>query len=110
MQDCRRFGIDPSNLPTGTIVGKATIFDTKRYQTKKELVADKKYHFARNDYFSSKTFGFLLKNPKEFKLPIPAKGKLGFFDVDLSSATIKDDDLASEIFDEEYRTRWINHH
>lgn len=109
-QDCKRLGINPNVLPTGVIVGKATIFDTKRYQTKKELVADKKQHFASGDYFSNKTFGFLLKNPKEFKLPIPAKGKLGFFDVDLSSTKIKDDDLTSEIFDEEYRTQWINHH
>lgn len=109
-QDCKRLGINPNILPTGVIVGKATIFDTKKYQTKKELVADKKHHFASDDYFSSKTFGFLLKSPKEFKLPIPAKGKLGFFDVDLSSTKIKDDDLTSEIFDEEYRTQWINHH
>ena len=95
---------------TGAIVGKATIYDTKKYQTKKEFLSDKKHHFAPENYFTEKTFGFFLKSTKEFNIPIPAKGKLGFFDIELQSSTAKDDDITSEIFDEEYRTQWINHH
>jgi hypothetical protein len=52
----------------------------------------------------------MLKNAKEFKIPIPYKGRLGFFDVNLKVAKIKEADITSEIFDEEYRTQWINHH
>jgi hypothetical protein len=52
----------------------------------------------------------MLKGAKEFTNPIPHKGKLGFFDVNLKDVKIKDDDITSEIFDEEYRTQWINHH
>ena len=95
---------------TGAIIGKVTIHDTKKYQTKKELNHDKKFHFAKDDYFSNKTFGFLLKSAKEFKIPIPSKGNLGLFEIELTSAKTKDADITSDIFDEEYRTQWINHH
>jgi hypothetical protein len=97
-------------LVTGAIIGKAAIYDVKRCQTKKEFRSDRKYHFAPDDYFGEKTFGFFLKSAKQFKIPIPAKGKLGFFDVELQSSIAKDDKITSEIFDEEYRTQWINHH
>jgi len=110
LDDCKRLGIDHKNLITGAIVGKATIYDTKKYQAKKELHVDRKFHFASDNYYSENTFGFLLKKAKDFKIPIPAKGKLGFFDVELKSEKINDDAITSEIFDDEYRTQWINHH
>lgn len=110
LDDCKRLKIDPQGLITGAIIGKVTIYDTKRYQTKKEFITDKKFHFANDDYFSNKTFGFLLKNAKEFKIPISVKGRLGLFELDLKSAKTNDSDITTEIFDEEYRTRWINHH
>lgn len=110
LDDCKRLGIDHNNLVTGAIVGKATIYDSKKYQTKTELHKDRKFHFANDDYFTKKTFGFFLKSAKEFKIPISAKGKLGFFEIELRGDKIKDHTIASEIFDEEYRTRWINHH
>ena len=71
---------------------------------------DKKFHFANDSCFSNKTFGFLLKSPKEFKIPIAAKGKLGLFEIELRSVKTKDKEITAEIFDEEYRTQWINHH
>ena len=110
MDDCKKLGVDHNILITSAIIGKATIYDTKRYQTKKEFITDRKYHFAPDDYFTEKTFGFFLKSAKQFKIPIPAKGKLGFFDIQLESKIAKDDEITSEIFDEEYRTQWINHH
>ncbi len=110
LDDCKRLGVDHNILITSAIIGKATIYDTKRYQTKKEFITDRKYHFAPDDYFTEKTFGFFLKSAKQFKIPIPAKGKLGFFDIQLESKIAKDDEITSEIFDEEYRIQWINHH
>lgn len=109
ISDCRRLGIDSSHLVRGAIVGKADLYDVKIYRTKKEWLADKKYHFADCEFAGSK-YGFMLKRAKPFAIPIPYKGKLGFFDVDLDAAKIKDDDITAELFDEEFRTRLINHH
>jgi hypothetical protein len=108
-QDCKRLGINETDLRTGAIIGKAMIYDVKTYKTKKELNDDKKYHFALGDP-SDRKFGFLLKNAKEFRVPIPCKGKLGFFDIRLDDVTVKDEEITSDLFDEEYRTQWINHH
>lgn len=107
-EDCKRLGINETNLRTGAIIGKAVIYDVKIYKTKKELQADKEHHFASDE--SYRKYGFLLKNAKQFKIQIPCKGKLGFFDIQLDDTTVKDDDITSDLFDEEYRTRWINHH
>jgi predicted transcriptional regulator len=109
VSDCKRLGIDHSLLPSGVIVGKATIYEVKVYQNKKEWQSDQKYHLADYDFSASK-YGFMLRGAKEFKVPIPHKGMLGFFDVDVGSTEIKDEDITAEIFDEEYRTQWINHH
>lgn len=106
-QDCRRLGMSVINLRTGAIIGKAVIYDVKNYKTKKELQNDKKYHFASD---VSGKYGFLLKNAKEFRVPIPYKGKLGFFDISLDDIVVKDEEITADLFDEEYRTQWINHH
>ncbi|MEW6042871.1 MAG: ASCH domain-containing protein [Thermoproteota archaeon] len=108
-QDCQRLGIDASSLDVGVIVGKAVLYDVKEYRTKKELEQDRKYHFAGPEFSGSK-FGFMLKSAKKFAMSIPHKGQLGFFDVTLPDSKIKDEQIAAEIFDEEYRTQWINHH
>lgn len=59
-------------LPRGAILGTVEITDCKRERTSP-------WHFDEN-------WGFYLQNPKELKKPIPAKGKLGFWDFDLSLA------------------------
>ena len=59
-------------LPRGVILGAVEITDCKRERTSP-------WHFEEN-------WGFYLQNPKEIKEPIPAKGKLGFWDFDLSLA------------------------
>lgn len=106
--DCQRLKIDTA-LPHGAIVGKAEIYGVKEYKTKKEWLSDRKHHFADCE-FSGNRYGFLLKKAKRFTVPIPYKGALGFFDVGLKGSKVRDDDITSEIFDEEYRTQWINHH
>ena len=59
-------------LPRGAILGTVEITDCKRERMSP-------WHFDEN-------WGFYLQNPKEIKKPIPAKGKLGFWDFDLSLA------------------------
>ena len=94
---------------TGAIVGKAELYDVKKYNSIKELKEDQRFHFASKDHFDSK-HGFLLKNAKALRIPIPYKGQLGFFDVDLPKTKVSKNEMKTEIIDEEYRYQWINHH
>jgi len=107
-EDCKRLKIT-KKLPTGVIVGKATLFDVKKYNSLHEVIQDKKLHFA-SAKFQNKKFGFLLKNPKPFRIPFPWKGKLGFFDIEIPKSKLKNRDIISDIFDEEFRYQWIGHH
>ena len=52
----------------------------------------------------------MLKNSKSLRIPIPWKGQLGFFNVDLPKSKIKNREIVSEIIDEEYRYQWIGRH
>ena len=94
---------------TEAIIGKVQIYDVKKYNSIKEIKSDQKFHFASKK-FQNKTFGFMLKNPKPFRIPIPWKGQLGFFDVDIPKIKIKNKEIVSDIIDEEYRYQWIGHH
>lgn len=108
INDCKRLKIS-KKLVTGAIIGKAEIYDVKIYKSKVENKIDYKKHFASNEFFDKK-YGFLLKNPKSFRIPIPYKGKLGFFDVNLQKNKIKTKELKTDIIDEEYRYQWVGHH
>ena len=107
-KDCKRLKIT-QKLPAGYIVGKVQLYDVKKYETKTELKSDLKYHFAGKE-FSKKKYGFLLKNAKMFRIPIPYKGQLGLFEVNLPKTKIRKNNLKADIIDEEYRYQWINHH
>ena len=107
-KDCKRLKIN-EKLVTGAIIGKVELIDVKKYNSKKEIISDKKFHFADKE-FQNNIYGFLLKNPKFFRVPIPCKGKLGFFEIDVHQKKISKKEIISEIIDEEYRYQWINHH
>lgn len=94
---------------TGAIIGKAQLYDVKQYYSIKEIKSDQKFHFASKK-FHNKTFGFMLKNAKPLRVPIPWKGQLGFFDVNIPKTKIKNKEIVSDIIDEEYRYQWIGHH
>ena len=106
--DCKRLKI-LKKLVTGAIIGKVEIIDVKKYNSKSEIKADYKKHLASTDFFNNK-YGFVLKNPKSFRIPIPYKGKLGFFDVKLAKTDIKTKELTMDIIDEEQRYRLVGHH
>jgi len=106
--DATRLGIK-NEFVIGSIIGKAEIFDVKKYQNERELQQDFKFHLAKIR-FEGKRYGFLLKNPKRFRVSIPYKGKLGFFEVDLPKYTTTKSEMISDIIDEEYRYQWIGHH
>ncbi len=108
LDDCRRLKIK-GKLVTGAIIGKAEIYDVKQYNSIKEIKKDQKLHFSSKN-FQGKTFGFLLKNVKALRVPIPYKGQLGFFEINLPKTKIKNEEIISDIIDEEYRYQWIGHH
>ena len=107
-EDAKRLKID-KKFVTGVIVGKVEIFDVKKYDSKKQVKSDQKFHFASKN-FHDRTYGFLLKNAKAFRVPIPYKGQLGLFEVKLPKTKIKNKEIVSDIIDEEYRYQWIGHH
>ena len=53
-------------------------------------------------------YGFILKNPKPLRIPIPWKGQLGFFDVDLPK--IKNNKMITDMIEEEFTYQWVGHH
>ncbi len=108
LDDCKRLKIT-KKLDVGVIIGKATLYDVKKYNSLKEIKKDQKFHFASKN-FRDKTFGFIIKNAKPLRVPIPWKGQLGLFDVELSKGLNKNKDILMDIIDEEYRYQWIGHH
>ena len=78
---CERNMIDPESLMTGAIVGKSNLYDVKTYYSKNSFLGDRNKHFADSNFTKYK-YGFLLKESKRLKKPIPLLGKLGFFNVE----------------------------
>ena len=107
-EDARRLKID-EKFVTGAIVGKAELYDVKKYGTEKAIKADKKFHHSQKK-FQGNTFGFMLKNSKSFGIPVPWKGQLGFFDVVMPKTRISDREIITEIIEEEYRYQWVGRH
>jgi len=104
---CKRLSINQSNLRKGVIIGKVEIYDVKSYNSSEEVKNDYEKHLADIE-FSRPRYGFILKKPQALRIPIPHKGSLGFFEVHVSKPS--DNDLKSELFDEEYRYQWIGKH
>ncbi len=108
VNDSKRLKID-KKFVTGAIVGKAELYNVKKYESLEDVKMDKKFHLSSKEY-SKKTYGFYLKNGIEFRIPIPYKGQLGFFDVNIPKKKNKESKMISDIIDEECRYQWIGHH
>ncbi len=108
IDDAKRLKIN-KKFVTGAIIGKVQLYDVKKYNSNKEIKLDQKFHFSTKK-FQTKTFGFLLKNAKPLRIPIPWKGQLGIFDVNFPKTKIKNKEIVSDIIDEEYCYQWIGHH
>jgi predicted transcriptional regulator len=105
-EDSKRLKIN-RKFVTGAIIGKAQLYNVKKYGSIEEMKMEQKFHMASKKS-QKKTYGFILKNAKPFRVPIPWKGQLGLFNVDIPK--IKDKAIISDIIDEEYRYQWIGHH
>ena len=106
LDDCRRLKIKDS-LTTGAIIGKAELVSVKKYENESELKLDSKKHLALNNKSDSK-YGFILQNPKQLKVQIPSKGKLNFFEIEANLPNTNE--IKIDLFEEEHRYMWINHH
>ena len=53
-EDCKRMKISSKTLTTGAIIGKVNLADVKRYESDKELEADKKKHFSSTEFSKNK--------------------------------------------------------
>jgi len=94
-------------LTTGAIIGKVELWDVKKYESLKEIQIDKKKHYSSTTSHE-KIFGFILKNAKPFRIPIPWKGQLGFFDVNFPK--MKNDKIITDMIEEEFTYQWVGHH
>lgn len=74
----KRFGF--TELPTGYIVGKARLVEVKQYQNEEEHKKDSDKHLASSLWGK---YGFVLTNAERIK-PIPAKGKLNFWEMKIN--------------------------
>ena len=106
IEDCKRMKIS-SSITTGAIIGKVKLTDVKKYESDKELKADKKKHHSSSDFTKNK-YGFILEKPKKLRVPIEYSGKLNFFE--FHPDEMKNDDVKIDLFEEEYRYMWINRH
>ena len=85
IQACERLDIDIDKLTIGAIIGSAFLYDFKEYSNQEEFNKDKQKHFSIvTKYFEGYKYGFLIRNARLFKKPIPYRGKLRFFEVDKS--------------------------
>ena len=106
-EDCKRMKISPKTVTTGAIIGKVNLVDVKKYDSDKELKADKKKHHSISDNTKNK-YGFILENPKKLRVPIEYLGKLNFFEFHPDKK--KSNDVKLDLFEEEHRYMWINRH
>ena len=106
VDDCTRLKIK-SDLTTGAIIGKVELVSVKKYENELEINLDSKKHLASN-YATENKYGFILEKPKQLKVPIPYNGQLNFFE--FKPEVLTTDEIKTDLFDEEHRYMWINHH
>lgn len=77
----------PKELPTGKILGKATLIDCIRCNNEfiQKCQQENKDIYAKNRY--STDYAWQLENIEQFQIPIEAKGKLSLWEYDIESKT-----------------------
>ena len=106
LDECKRLKIKPEMI-VGAIIGKVELIDVREYENAAQIKMDSKKHLASNDESGNK-YGFILQNPKQLRVPIPCNGQLNFFE--FRSELTKINEIKTELFEEEHRYMWINHH
>jgi hypothetical protein len=71
------------DLPRGAIIGQATLTGIVRYMTQKQWLKDLSWHWNRPAHYGKGLYGFTLSEPTPCPVPVPLRGRLGFFEVPL---------------------------
>jgi len=74
-----------NQFPVGSICGRATLTDVKRYGTRFELHQDLYEHLVDCVDYNYPLYGWRLVNIEILEKPIPAKGRLGFWRYELEN-------------------------
>ena len=83
IDSCERIDMDSNKFTIGAIIGSAFLYDIKEYNNQQEFENDRHKHFSLvTKYFEGYRYGFLIRDAKMFKKPIPYPGKLRFFEID----------------------------
>ena len=106
LDECKRLKIQPE-MTVGAIIGKVELIDVREYENTAQIKIDSKKHLASDDESGNK-YGFILQNPKQLRVPIPCNGQLNFFE--FKPELTKINEIKTELFEEEHRYMWINHH
>jgi hypothetical protein len=82
IEACVYYKMDINLVVKGSIIGKALIYNIKKYVSNEEFVLDKNKHLSLQNLRHNKIiYGFLIKDAVRFTKTIPYLGKLGFFEV-----------------------------
>ena len=106
LDECKRLKIQPE-MTVGAIIGKVELIGVREYENTAQIKIDSKKHLASNDESGNK-YGFILQNPKQLRVPIQCNGQLNFFE--FKPELTKINEIKTELFEEEHRYMWINHH
>jgi len=83
IESCERLDMNSNKFTIGTIIGSAFLYDVKEYSNQQEFEKDRHKHFSViTKYFEGYRYGFLIRDAKMLKNPMPYPGKLRFFEVD----------------------------
>jgi hypothetical protein len=83
-EKCKFLNIDHTVLDIGAIIGKATLYDVKKYDNRTQFTRDRNRHYADENFFGPRTHGFMIKNAQRFRYSIRYRGQLRFFEVNQS--------------------------
>lgn len=82
VEACEYYEIDMDRIARGAVIGKAVIYDVKKYPNSNEFALDKSKHLSLKKIVDNKNmYGFLIKDAIKFDDAVPCLGKMGFFDV-----------------------------
>jgi hypothetical protein len=82
IEACIYYNMNINLVVKGSIIGKALIYNIKKYVSNEEFVLDKNKHLSLQKLENKIIYGFLIKDAVRFTKTIPYLGNLGFFEVD----------------------------
>lgn len=72
------------DLYLGCIIGTCNLVDISNYDTKDKFADDILWHLNNPDWWDGRClYGWVLSNPKKLDTPIPCKGRLGLWEMDI---------------------------